>query len=563
MPSIIKEPDVFWRNYHKSIGTPISDAYPVPEITVRHMASLSAGDIADQPGLQRMAQTARKIQDYLSESIATMAKERSDIERPITAPYAFGTTGKSWSFASLIGTSGWQFDTSGLSGCNALTPSELHPLCTIAIDKIAMVSGGSRLREIADWAKARNMMISNSGTHLGPSIAGAFGTASHGSLLGKGGIQNMVHGMHIITGPDSSFWIERAGHPILADAAIAALGARAIRDSAMFEDVLIHLGGMGIINAVAIELVPKSLYCEMRIDKPITDDWFELASTGNFRAISEWLVAGKAPEFADHRPAFYETTFDPFDYTGQSALHIVYFDAAPGAMPTDEDTPIARTGDAVAGFAKNVASDPLWLQQFFAGKVLKEKEPDPLDINIYQYYRTIGGFIQGVMPQAATAKDWSQLHSDVITGGQPGALYNASYALECRQLPMALAAITKVITDNFPAEASLFVFTVRFIANPAGTMAFTRFAQSAIIEIDGLSPLFLKQRLLEAGYPPSKLPENVVNILPNAAMAVRGALDAAGISYSMHWAKLGNLDAAKNPARFWPCARSAKHSDPA
>jgi hypothetical protein len=71
-----------------------------------------------------------------------------------------------------------------------------------------------------------------------------------------------------------------------------------------------------------------------------------------------------------------------------------------------------------------------------------------------------------------------------------------------------------------------FIFTVRFVHNASGTLAFTRFGESAVINIDGAGA-------------------SLSDACLNAAIAISRALDAAGIPFSWHWGKLGTLDAAK------------------
>jgi hypothetical protein len=112
-----------------------------------------------------------------------------------------------------------------------------------------------------------------------------------------------------------------------------------------------------------------------------------------------------------------------------------------------------------------------------------------------------------------------------------------------------MEAITKAVTN---AQLSpTFIFTARFVTNAAGTLAFTRFAETAVIEIDGASPWILK--FLAKRYDDfAPIARELETVVRNGAMLVRHVLDAKGIEYSMHWAKLGELDAAKIECDFGP-----------
>ena len=104
--------------------------------------------------------------------------------------------------------------------------------------------------------------------------------------------------------------------------------------------------------------------------------------------------------------------------------------------------------------------------------------------------------------------------------------------------------------------APSFVFTLRFVDRPAGLLAFTRFEHNAVLEIDGLSPLICNRVLLmrrQAGAPEGPIDAALAILattLERGSMAIRTALEQAGIPFAMHWAKLGNIDAEVVAAAF-------------
>jgi hypothetical protein len=177
--------------------------------------------------------------------------------------------------------------------------------------------------------------------------------------------------------------------------------------------------------------------------------------------------------------------------------------------------------------------------------------------SVFTYYRGLKPFESTTTefdpedPRLPAYK-WSELHPGEITGGIPGALYNASYAIPLDRVPKAIPAICAAASNL----AGAFVFTLRFVAGASGTLAFTRFDHNAVIEIDGLSPLICRRAAqgVDPNHPQASelllALRELAETLPAGAAAVRAALEDASIPYSMHWAKLGDLDRAKVYADF-------------
>ncbi|MCX9147352.1 hypothetical protein [Erythrobacter sp. WG] len=583
MPSTTLETFAAWSNYHLTIGDQPGPGQP-PAMTVKQQRRLHCADVADLAVEETMSQTSALLMEALHD-IAKMRSEQGPLN-PVPGPFASGVVGRGWSFAPLIGTPTSQIVADGLSWFRML-PDELRPAQGPARGAtLCVCGGGTRLRELVTWAEREGHSIITSGTHLGPTIAGGFGTASHGSRLGHGGLQNLVRGMHIVTGEGDHVFLQHPDFPVLGDAAIASLVAevradggparpvacRAITDAAHFENALVHLGCMGIVSAVVVELTPKEDLAVMAWKHPIDAAWLERIAKGDFQGIADQMNAD------GREPLFYELTIDPQpgpDSRGgggeagsELATHLLYFAAegtAPLSMPGRRPVP----ADAVVSLAKNLfALSPDKGPHDFLGDPL-EGDPDP-DIlaalrtllqgasSIFEEYLAQGGFAAPAQPfdpaQAIRRGSWGEIHGDEITGAVPGALYNASFAIPLADVPAAVPAIRKAVAGLSPS----FVFTLRFLKNPAGSLAFTRFPECAVIEIDGLSPLICDIVLAvfrKLGPVDPRLERGLQKLrdtLPTAASLVRKALDAAGIEHSLHWAKLGGLDAAKVAADFGP-----------
>ncbi len=565
MPSLSYDAFVPWTNYHLTIGD--NDRNQLfPSMLVEDVGRVHCADQGGESATARFAATGAMLMQHVGHVLGLMTVKQIG-PRPITQPFAAGLTGRGWSFAPLIGADTSQLMCDGLAGCARLAAASLHPACDAPAGTLALVAGGTRLRELINWAEPFGLTVATSGTHLGPTIAGGMATASHGSRLGYGGLQNMVVGMHLITGPDEHVWIERASHPVLSDAAARELDVhsaavdktiRVIRDDDLFEDVLVHLGAMGIVNCVAVQLVANTPFDLLKIDRAVTADWLRDLDAGQFRKVAAWL--GR-----DTQPAFYEATLDPHDPFGPSALHTMYFPSVTEAPPSRQKAGLIRPGDAIVAYASTVSSSSIKLlnPQLFEMAPLVEQwsqgigDPPPLHpplrmsdpttnaTTIFEYYREKGKFTTSF--QAGPSYHWSSLHGDEITGGMPGALYNASYAIPRNLLSTAIPLICDAV-KRLPMS---FVITIRFVSHPTGTMAFTRFEENAVIEIDGLSPLVSRLKSVELDPEDADTPNlrtifaQLADALPSGARAIRNVLDANSIPYSMHWAKLGELDKAK------------------
>jgi hypothetical protein len=572
MPSISYEYLTSWTNYHLTIGQHRTDV-PAPAMTIHDAARVYAADTSPMEGLERFRETAAALLAYMK---AQENKFRAAASSSALRPIQSSMVGTSWSFAPLIGGADTQISLDGLSGMSLARPADIHEDCKVDPKHLAFVSGGTRLRELVSWAERMGLSIETSGTHLGPTIAGAFGTASHGSRLGFGGIQDLIRGMHLITGEDKHVWIEPDVRPVLSEAAQDLLKVpdatlTVIRSKNVFDDALIHLGAMGIVNGVVIELVPSRRYVNYRVKKALGNDLLELISDGAFRQIAQHLGC-------NHEPQFYELTVDPSALRTEPALHMMYFygqrssasPVCPRFSPADAVAMIGHNlqstsfpGDLLTAFESASAPNALNTRPLsFDDKFIRQALHLLLRMKAYsafEFYRNSGCFIDP--PQRFNPLDpnnpsmtWGELHSDDITGGVPGALYNASFAIERNSLFRALPLICDAVSDLPPS----FVFTVRFVSHPEGTLAFTRFDENAVIEIDGLSALIceIAKRQIPQNHPYKQQLDAALDILASTvstgAGLVRRALENAAIPYSMHWAKLGGLGAPNVIADFGP-----------
>lgn len=589
MPSQSKQMFAAWSNYNLTVGQS-QGPYSTLAMTIENLFNLHCCDVDEAEPIATIAATGTVLLAYLAE----LESLRTSGGPPNFPPreFAAATVGQAWSFAPLVGTPVAQLLADGLCWSGQLAPELIDSQFNGDRDTLVIAGGGTRLRELVAVAEAGGLSVPTGGSHLGQSLAGSFGTGTHGSRLGQGGVQNIVRAMHIVTGPTSHVWLQPRSAPVLSNSEIANIilqtpqtqagpgqfiACTPISDDDHFGNALIHLGGMGIVNAVVVELVAIERFNVMAIDRPIDDGWLKSISSGNFSDIAARLG------LANDDLQFYELTIDPHDPLGPHAAHVTYTLRTAEKMVAGRQGTRPVAGDLTSGlFSFNWARDEDSLLNASAAKraaIATDADtetgtgagPDPIEVMLlqsilastesssaFEHYRKSANFCSFPGPidpniDAVASGSWGEIHGDRITGGMPGALYNASFAIDRQDTACACHALAAVARNLAPS----FVFTMRFVDAAAGTLAFTRFPHSTVIEIDGLSSLAIDQfrALYEAENPQPNQQiiaafKSLATTLDRGAMAVRAALDAARIDFSMHWAKLGNLDAAKVAADY-------------
>jgi hypothetical protein len=574
-----------WANYHLTRGTHYGDLME-PLVPVELLGKFHCSDLAGIDNLSRFAQMTDLVFDYLDEFTKLHEHRRmrhafsQDPKKGDFHVFPTVQVGSGWSFSGLIGADNGKLreaklDCSGLAGCLMLMDHDRAPRSNWS--PIALAGGGTRLQELADWAACHGLSIQTSGTHMGMTLAGGMATASHGSRLGYGGIQNMIAGMLIVTGPATAVWLEPESAPVLNDAALVAMLPARMReaglttlerkqDDKMFADALVHLGCMGIIVAVAVRLVPDHLFERHHFNRAVNGDWLTMLANG------KWNDVATALGQPQREPQFYELTVDPHDWQGEHAAHMLYLLAPDGAAPSTPQELPPGTGDTIAGLGARLTSTSFRLPEGLPQVDVPTEHDDgsvdeniapclgkevPMDLffpedpgakkrkSVFDQYLHLGKFDPPMQP---IINSWRFLHRGTITGGYPGALYNASWAIPRARIADVLPRICAAVHD-FPRS---FVFTLRFVSKPAGTMAFTRWDECCVIEIDGLSPWIARKvanrmevdRLLDDD--DRRILCYVTNSMPRATRAVCEELDKiAGLEWSMHFAKRGFIDKQK------------------
>jgi len=486
MGHIETETDVAWKNYHENLAFTIAE-----QATFRRDGAPAAS------GPEAFARTAPVMQLHVAGALA----------RQVQA----GVLGATWSWSALIGNPPLQLATRELDSLHPVAPGDLHEASTLDAGHLAYVGGGCGLARLVTWAEERGRSISVCGSYLGQTVAGAMATGVNGSTLGEGGFQNQVRGIHLVTGPERSAWIEDPSAPALSDATALAFADEVIRDREMFAASLVHLGAMGIVNGVLFELVDRDLFYVVRLKRRVDPAWLGLVQAARYCEIAAGMGLAQGP-------VYYEVQIDPYDPWGTPALHSFYYRregaaaaaASPAALgaPGGSTVPLRQVHDFLPAAGAAAAA---------AGPASPPIPPDLYAVYAAEFEEVLP---PGQNPQVEL-RTWGDLHMGSPNPQTHSIIYDAALAIDQDRIVEAVTAMTDHLQQRLaelPPQQRLrhMIYTLRFVQGSAGLMGYTRFARSVVMDLHGLtiSPLTLR-----------------------AAADSCAALAARGIGFCQHWGK--------------------------
>ncbi len=482
MGHIETKTNVAWKNYHENQSFTIAE-----QATFRRDAAPAAS------GPEAFARTAPVMQQHVA--AATARKVRA------------GVLGATWSWSGLIGNPALQLATCELDALHAVPQGDLHAGSLLDAGYLAYVGGGCGLSQLVKWAEQRGRSISICGSYLGQTVAGAMATGVNGSTLGQGGFQNQIRGIHLVTGPGHSVWIEDPGAPALSDATALAFADEVIRDTELFAASLVHLGAMGIVNGVLFELVDKDLFYVVRLKRTVDPQWLGLVEAAQYTQIAQGM--GLAED-----PVYYEVQIDPYDPWGTPALHSFYYRHEGGAAVAA--AALAPGGVAALRQVHDLLPAPTEVATF-AGPASPPILPDLYAVYAAEFAEVLP---PGQNPQAEL-RSWGDLHKGCPNPRTHSIIYDAALAIDQNRIVEAVTAMTSYLQQRLhelPPQQQLrhMIYTLRFVDKSAGLMGYTRFDRSVVIDLHGLkiSPLTLR-----------------------AAGDSIAALAAKGIAFCQHWGK--------------------------
>ncbi|WP_432770209.1 MAG: FAD-binding protein [Sphingopyxis sp.] len=475
-----------WTNYH---GTGTCEAAT--------RFALRSGDAPR--GRDELALAAKAVQDWLGAAAAAGRRVR-----PL---------GAGWSPSNVnISSQSWLLHTRRFNRSFRIDAADVRP--GVDAQGLMLVEAGALVDEVSDKLEEQGRSLWTSGAGNGQTFAGAAATGTHGSMIARGGIQDHIRAVQMVT-PAGIHWIE-PDVGVMSDAFIAATGSTLRRDDELFAAAQLPVGALGIVTALVVDSVPKYLVRPIQNLRRVD------------RAALDWLAAGDFRRFSaayalDRDPDFVQMIVNPYKpFKRPAMLRFLYRE------PWRDDYPRATPGQLGAGY------DALSL----LGRLLNDY---PWARGPLLQYAMKLGYASGPDVDAPTVYgSWGE---GLDTHRPLADLFNASVTIDRADL----ARVFEQICAVYARHGGSTVITLRFMARAEGLLAPARFAHSAVIDFDG--------------------PRSARTADAYARVVER--LDAEGIGFTRHWAKSCGLDAARVAADYgedlqrWRAAQARLMPDPA
>ncbi len=460
-PTFIDAKRKRWTNWHENFSNSIDQLLDIWNCEPEHST------IANYNG------TSRGIQALAGRAIAENKTLRA--------------LGGGWSLSPIATASGILLNTRPLNYRFRLKHDHMHAAFNGKVDDLAFVQCGTSVADINKYLRGRGKSLRSCGASNGQTIVGALSTGTHGSALDEGAINDQVVAMHIITGPDTSVWLERASRPVTKDSLAAALGAELKRDDDLFNAAVVSFGNFGIIHSVVLEETDLFYLQAYRVKRPLDEGMWKAIDQLDFSNIN-------LPKGPGRRPFYFQVVINPFDTDGGVFTTVMYKDDLkdPSCAPLESGGKIVE-GDGAAEII-SVITD-----------TVSEVTSDVTKLLVNSFYPEYQG-------RCGTL---GEVFTDTTTRGR---VLSAAMGIPLGQARRAVEICLKEV-KRFEAPV---VLATRYARQTQATLGFTKFGpQTCILEIDG---------------PQSRRVKSLYN-------RIWKALDKAGIDYTFHWGKINNLNA--------------------
>ena len=341
--------------------------------------------------------------------------------------------------------------------------TDMHSGTSYLKENIYFFECGNTIKRISEVLSAHGKSLKATGASNGQTIVGCISTGVHGSALDVGSVQDYVVGLNIITGPNPNdiVYIERASKPALNDTFANKIASRIIRDDEIFEAAMVSMGSFGFIHGVVLEAETRFLLKRYVRKIPIKLA-LELSTTMDFANSSFKIDTEVDSNGKPNRPYHYKVFINPYSKKEKDYVVEVMY-KKPYSTPYPDPFPLITQSiyrDLIYVFVK-----------------VAEKFPKSIPWLIKRLRKTI-------MP----LKDLEK----VITGTLPeifwdapyqGPAFACSFGVDHKDSAKALKVLSDLTVDEGPVPG---IFAMRFVKQSKGTLAFTKFPITCMIEIDGV-----------------------------------------------------------------------------
>lgn len=408
--------------------------------------------------------------------------------------------GNGWSFSEVAICNGGVVDTKALRLSFAFRDSFVAPEYLASgrsSSDLFFAQCGMSILQIHEKLRAGGRALKASGASNGQSIAGATSTGTHGAAYNVGAVHDSIVGLHIVTGPGSHVWLERASNPVASDKMVEWLGAQKISDDDMFNAAVVSFGNFGFIHGVLLETDPLFLLEEHKLGEVVYDEQFKFAMNEvDLTHVSSILP--HPPDDPDNKLYHIEILVNPHDFEKNNPAKGVfpkliykqrYRDDY--TVKPDDAKPFVY-GDNTLGLMQTILdtlgptlSAPL-IPRLVNAMLPLVFQPGP------PVYGTIGEIFRNTRFRGKAA--------------------SAAFAIDASDSSRVLDIILDINKTKPFAGAVAF----RFVKGTPALLGFTRFPKTVVIELDGVESALSR----------------------NFFKTVWERLEADGINFTLHWGKI-------------------------
>lgn len=430
--------------------------------------------------------TGNSVNDYNATTVAIQQL----IARAVTEKKAIRALGGGWSFTKVAATDGWLINTKQLNMAFTLTVGSVAPQYKGQAGQLLFAQCGMSIQELNTYLKNTGKSLKTCGASNGQTLVGAFSTGTHGSAIDIGATPDFVTGLHIILSAEKHVWLERASYPVVSDSFVKKLNTELLRDDELFNAAVVSFGSFGFIHGAMIETEPVYLLECYRLRLPLDESMKYIMQTLDFSdAVS--LPHG------NERPFHFQVVIDQYDVAGGTFCTVMYKRPYKNNYPAPgiEDPTTAGPGDDVPAFLGKVTDLLPVVTALMVNELVKKS---------YTLYNNIQGTC-----------------GEIFTNNNiRGRVLSTALGIPINFAGQVNDLLIRLNGDHGPFTG---IFSYRYVKKSSATLAFTKYDHTLILELDGVE---------------SAITRNFYEV-------VWAELEKAGIPYTFHMGKIGNLDPVK------------------
>lgn len=337
-------------------------------------------------------------------------------------------------------------------------------------DNLKFVECGAqvaRLNKVLEIDSVPPRCLRASGGSNGQSIAGATSTGTHGAALFTGSVHDSIVGLHIVTGLGKHVWIERASYPVAGEGLRSWLEADLISDDSVFNAAVVSFGAFGFIHGVMIETDPLYLLKEYRIPNVLyTDALMEAFEALDIPALCS-LLPGMPESRPDHDLYHMEINFNPYTVHkgGNEGMYVFLF----YKVPVPPGYQVRHSGP----HAPAPSPEFMWMMKGLSNRLGGNFGYDIIRRMTTQQFK------QNIREATKQPTTIGTIFRDTRFKGN---IASFAFAVPTEQIGNTIEHILAVIAEKAFAGA----VALRFVKGTSATLGFTRFANTSVIELDGL-----------------------------------------------------------------------------